>query len=230
MASPVSASITYDSDVTAYEWLVNDWDDDSNQWKNVQGTYTVALQDQGFYGIVLRGAAEQLDGNLKSIAVIPTAGGAELEQVNELIPPGAGQYRMSPLPTGRIEFSSASNGVEYLVKYITSGTVNRRAPASEGIGFLDDGTRLYCKTLDCTIVATSLIGTVAHGIANALTNNRILDVRTQYTPSIATISEVSEVTADVYRAQWDDTDITLTRGDSASTFAYRVYVVYTEDT
>lgn len=229
MATPVSASTTYDSDATAHEWLVNDWDDDSNQWKNVQGTYTVSLQDQGFYGVTLRGAAEQLDGNLKSIAVVPSAGGPELEQVDALIPPGAGQYRMSPLPTGRIEFSSASNGVEYVVKYITSGTVNRRAPASSGIGYLDDGTRLYCKTLDCTIVATSLIGTVAHGIANALTNNRILDVRTQYTPASATISEAVETTADVYRAQWDDTDIIITRGDSTSTFAYRIYVVYTED-
>lgn len=228
MASPVDSTVTYDSDVTAYDWLVNDWDNDSTQWKNVQGTYTVSLRDQGFYGIQLRNVAEELSGNLKSIAVIPSAGGPELEQVDSLIPPGAGQYRMSTLPTGRIEFSSASNGVSYIVKYISSGALNRR-DSTTGIGFLDDGTRIYSKTLDCTIASASLIGSVAHGIANALTNNRILDVRTQYTPSNATISEVSGITADVYRAHWDDTDLVVTRGDSTSTFAYRIYVVYTED-
>ena len=228
MASPVDSTVTYDSDVTAYDWLVNDWDNDSTQWKNVQGTYTVSLRDQGFYGIQLRNVAEELSGNLKSIAVVPSAGGPELEQVDSLIPPGAGQYRMSTLPTGRIEFSSASNGVSYIVKYISSGALNRR-DSTTGIGFLDDGTRIYSKTLDCTIASASLIGSVAHGIANALTNNRILDVRTQYTPSNATISEVSEITADVYRAHWDDTDLVVTRGDSTSTFAYRIYVVYTED-
>jgi len=228
MATAVSASTTYDSDVTAYDWLVNDWDNDSTQWKNVQGTYTVALQDQGFYGVQLRHVAEELAGNLKSIAVIPSAGGPELEQVDSLIPPGAGQYRMSPLPTGRIEFSSASNGVEYVIKYVSSGTVNRR-DSTAGIGFLDDGTRIYSKTLDCTIASASLIGSVAHGITNALTNNRILDIRTQYTPSNATISEAAENTKDVYRHQWDDTNITLTRGDSATEEDYRVYVVYTED-
>lgn len=228
MASPVDSTVTYDSDVTAYDWLVNDWDDDSTLWKNVQGTYTVSLRDQGFYGIQLRNVAEELSGNLKSIAVVPSAGGPELEQVDSLIPPGAGQYRMSTLPTGRIEFSSASNGVSYVVKYISSGALNMR-DSTTGIGFLDDGTRIYSKTLDCTIASASLIGSVAHGIANALTNNRILDVRTQYTPSNATISEVSEITADVYRAQWDDTNLVVTRGNSASTFAYRIYVVYTED-
>lgn len=228
MASPVDSTVTYDSDVTAYDWLVNDWDDDSTLWKNVQGTYTVSLRDQGFYGIQLRNVAEELSGNLKSIAVVPSAGGPELEQVDSLIPPGAGQYRMSTLPTGRIEFSSASNGVSYVVKYISSGALNRR-DSTTGIGFLDDGTRLYSKTLDCTIASASLIGSVAHGIANALTNNRILDVRTQYTPSNATISEALENTKDVYRMQWDDTDLIITRGDSATEEDYRIYVVYTED-
>jgi len=109
MASPVSALTSYASDVTDYDWLVNDWDADSNLFINVQGSYLVQLQEPGFYGVYPRHVVEQLSGGRKSIAVVSADSGEELEQVDSLIPPGAGQYRISPI-MGGIEFSSAQCG------------------------------------------------------------------------------------------------------------------------
>lgn len=127
MAQAVDIDIEYQADTTPQEWLVNDWDIGEETYKNVQGEYTVALQETGFYGVQLLQVARRLSGNRKSIAVIPSGGGAELVRVPDNVAPGAGQYRMSPLPTGRLQFSAAQTGQSYVIKYVSSGTVNSRA-------------------------------------------------------------------------------------------------------
>lgn len=259
MASPVSASTTYGADTTRYEWLVNDWDANSNLWINVQGDYTVSLQAQGFYGVQLRHVAEQLSGNLKSIAVVPTAGGAELEQVDELIPPGAGQYRMSPLPTGRIEFSSASNGVQYTIKYISSGNINSETVINDiaedinavagdlavpgdvnitgqvavgGIpvyGWLADGTPIYAKSLDVTITTTNLGQSTLHGIANAWSSDRIIDVRARHLDTVTNQIGENRTTDDdlIYHIYWNDLNVWISRnGNGSGTQNYRLLIIY----
>lgn len=233
MASAVVASATYPADTTAYEWLVNDWDTDSDLWINVQGTYTVSLQTQGFYGVQLRHVAESLDGNLKSIAVIPSAGGVELEQVSSLVAPSAGQYRMSPLPTGRLEFSSASNGTEYIIKYVSSGTVNRRRTGDYIYGYMDDGTALYAKELSFTITAGDNLEEVSHGITDAYTDSRIVDIRARCNNGSTTFltaeyGDAGEVAENINNHAYTDSVIQFYRSNTAATRSYVALVVYKE--
>ena len=134
MASVVDKTLTYPSDETDYNWLISDWEPGDNLWINVQGTYTVTRHDQGFIGVQLRHVCESLPLSQKSFAVIRAASGTDLEELEEspmIIAPSAGQFRRSPLPTGRLEFSSAHLGQEFIIKYISSGNVNNLAYAEE---------------------------------------------------------------------------------------------------
>lgn len=123
MASPVESTETYEQDTVSYDWLANDWDSISpdGMYRNVQGTYSVSLLPQGFYGVQLRQVLSELSGNQKSIVVLPVGGGPEIEEV--FIEPGPGQFRRSPLPTGRLEFNINQLGQQYVIKYVSSGTL-----------------------------------------------------------------------------------------------------------
>jgi hypothetical protein len=127
MASAIDPAVTYPTDETDYNWLISDWEPGDNLWINVQGTYTVEYHPQGFIGVQLRHVCETLPANQKSFAVIRSESGTALEELTEspmIIPPNAGQFRRSPLPTGRLEFSSAHLGQEFIIKYVSSGNVN----------------------------------------------------------------------------------------------------------
>ena len=121
MASPVESTGVYEQDSASYDWLIYDWDSGDDMYRNVQGTYEVELLPQGFYGVQLRQVLSQLSGNQQSIIVLPVGGGPEIEEV--FIEPGPGQFRRSPLPTGRLEFNIAQLGESYVIKYVTSGTL-----------------------------------------------------------------------------------------------------------
>lgn len=134
MASSVDKSVTYPLDDNDYNWLLSDWEPGDNLWINVQGTYTVERFPQGFIGVQLKHVCEHLPSNQKSFAVIRVDSGTDMEELIEspmIIAPSAGQFRKSPVPTGRLEFSSVHLGQEFLIKYVSSGTVNNLGYAQE---------------------------------------------------------------------------------------------------
>lgn len=154
MATAINMAATYPSDKTRYDWLAKDWDLNDFNYINVQGDYTVALLPQGFYGIQLRHVQRQLSGNLKSIGIKPFAGGVELVQNPTLLAPGPGQYRTSPLPTGRIEFHSSALGQKFTAKYVSSGTVLNHSTIEDAIALdlpdiIWDGTPVNQRLIRC---------------------------------------------------------------------------------
>ena len=231
MASPVTAATVYPSDSTAYEWLVNDWDANSNLFVNVQGTYRVELQPNGFYGVYPRHVLVTLPNSAKSVAVVSVDSGEELEQVSETVPPGAGQYRVSPI-LGGIEFSSASNGIIYTIKYVSSGTANRKAGFLSS-GYFDSGTQRLAKLKLITIPDGQNYASASHGILYAESQNRIVNVRAGYSRNAGSggfIRESTVASTHIYRAEWNDEIITIRRGSSSigSDFIYNCLIIYKE--
>lgn len=231
MASPVTAATVYPADSTSYEWLINDWDAGSNQNVNVQGSYLVELQPNGFYGVYPKHVLAQLPAGAKSVAVVAADSGEELEEVDETVPPGAGQYRVSPIQ-GAIEFSSASNGRVYTIKYVSSGTANRKAGFLAS-GYFDSGTRRLAKLKILTIPDGTNYVVSEHGIVYAKSQNRIVNVRTGYSRNVGSggfIRESTSASLHIYRAEWNDETITIRRGSSSigSDWIYNCLIIYKE--
>lgn len=229
LASPVNTATVYPADSAEYEWLINDWDAASNQNVNVQGSYRVELQPSGFFGVYPKHVLSELPAGAKSVAVVSVDSGAELEQVDETIAPGAGQYRISPIQ-GAIEFSSASNGLIYTIKYVSSGAANRKAGFLAS-GYFDSGTRRLAKLKIITIPDGSNYATSEHGIVYAKSQNRIVNVRTGYSRNAGSggfIRESTFASIHIYRAEWNDETITIRRGTSSSDWIYNCLIFYKE--
>lgn len=229
MASAVDSTASYQSDLTYYDWLVNDWDSASDLSINVQGSYLVSMQEQGFYGVYPRHVVKDLEGGRKSIAVLSADTGMELEQVDDSIPPGAGQYRISPI-LGAIEFSSSSNGKLYTIKYVSSGTANRKAETLVS-GYFDSGSRRLAKLLLITMPIGSQSVTTAHNIFKAKTENRIVNVRTGFSRNAGMggfIRESSIAGDNIYKHTWDDENIIVYRGPSSAEMIQNCFIIYKE--
>lgn len=229
MASAVDSTAAYQSDLTYYDWLINDWDSASDLSINVQGSYLVSMQEQGFYGVYPRHVVKDLAGGRKSIAVLSADTGMELEQVDDSTPPGAGQYRISPI-LGAIEFSSASNGKLYTIKYVSSGTANRKAETLVS-GYFDSGSRRLAKLLLITMPIGSQSVTTAHNIFKAKTENRIVNVRTGFSRNAGMggfIQESSIAGDNIHKHTWDDENIIIYRGSSSDEMIQNCFIIYKE--
>lgn len=103
-------------------------------------------------------------------------------------------------------------------------------------GYMNDGTPLYAKEVSLTIPNSVYSNTVAHGITNAATNNRIVDVRTRrYCPG-----EITHVTYAVGEGTryagyptspstysgWDDTYLRVARGDASGDKTYVSFIIF----
>ena len=229
MASPVDATASYSSDLTSYDWLINDWDSSADLSINVQGSYMVSLQETGFYGVLTRHVIKELLGGRKSVAVLSADTGEELQQVVKSTPPGAGQYRLSPI-LGGIEFSSASNGKLYTIKYVSSGTANRKSEALVS-GYFDSGSRRLAKLLLVTMPIGSQSVTTAHNIFRAKTDNRIVNVRTGFSrnPGLGGFIREGAVPGDnIHRHTWDDENIIIYRGSTSMEIIQNCFIIYKE--
>jgi hypothetical protein len=94
-------------------------------------------------------------------------------------------------------------------------------------GWLTDDTPFYIKELSITITDTNTYASVAHGIANASTNNKIFGWCARYSGD-GYVESGTSVTADIhiYKAHWGDTNFEITRGGTSGNRTFIVSVWY----
>ncbi len=95
--------------------------------------------------------------------IVPTAGGAALEEVAKTVTPGDGQYRVNydELGTAIIEFSSAQAGVQMDISYYGLGTVLQKIALDTRVPSTGSTTISGVKTFDGAIVCNNISGNFA---------------------------------------------------------------------
>lgn len=116
-----------------------------------------------------------------------------------------------------LEFRLVKNSSSWTPKKILSRDVNDIA------GFMDDGTPFYCKSLSFSVTGSTTSANIAHGITNALTNQRILNIQHIVTLISGVTYEWVGYIRSYYRV--DDTNIVI-YFDTSSTFSGRITVFY----
>lgn len=125
MAYTVDPLVTYPDDSVVIDWLFNDWNAAADYYGNFQGNY-IAQQHDTFFGVGCNHGVKILADGRKSIAVMETGseGGAELTRVTTDPAPDEYRVNMDAIMTGRIQFNPARDGEEFIIKYVSSGTVS----------------------------------------------------------------------------------------------------------
>ena len=96
-------------------------------------------------------------------------------------------------------------------------------------GWLVDGTPYYIKEVSIQIVDTDNNASVAHGISNAYTNDRIFNTAVRYLNGAgSTIGIGSETTQDTFiqYCYWDDTNIKIKREVTTNTINFKIRIWY----
>lgn len=94
------------------------------------------------------------------------------------------------------------------------------------LGRLTDSTPVYAKILTGTITDPNYTLNIAHGVSNALTNERIVLVAANMV-SGSSVKQVSS--ADVSYPEstyYDNTNVTITRGSNANDYDLNVFIAY----
>ena len=102
------------------------------------------------------------------------------------------------------------------------------------MGFLDDGTRLFAKWLSGTILNGTTSVSIAHGIANARSGKKILQIipwiaGTGGTAGMYTVSMINVATAADYiptMSWYDDTNVNILRGLNTTQYEAHALVIY----
>ena len=166
MAFPVVETQTYPSDTALEDWLDNPFEVRQEQWKNVQGEYTVEQLNNGMYGVRMVGVSEELDSGV-SIAVVPSGGGSALTQSPQLIKPSSGEFRPDWQKfTGIVEFNRSQLGDSFVIKYVSSGSAVTTSNLSTAIDDLIGATDT--RTFGGDVVISGILSVI--GATKSLAN------------------------------------------------------------
>lgn len=93
-------------------------------------------------------------------------------------------------------------------------------------GWLIDGTPYYIKEISVTIDNGFLIGSAAHGITNAYTNDRIFDAIPRRDTGSSYAIQYGQTDSVHVEVSWDDTDIYLIRTGTTTTYTWKTKIYY----
>ena len=237
MSFPVSETETYPPDTTAYNWLDDPWEDNEEQWINVQGPYTVSMLDGGLIGVQLQHVSQFRSSGI-SIVVLPAGGGSSFIQSPQAQRPSAGQFRPDWQKfTGKVGFNAAQLGDDVIVKYVSSGTVVTKesrynlpadvsisgdldigwgGPAVPVFGYYIDKTKVYKKKLTGTIAAGFPSTSISHGFSDTGKIESINAIVRKPSNSVGSIMSATPQVDTAAQITFNNTAITVEIGGNAN--------------